>query len=61
MDIQIAKDGAIHHDRYERGTPVVDLVDGLLPVMGKTRATGTTVNFLPDEEIFEKYVLKRML
>lgn len=58
LDIRISKDGGIHHDRYERGVPVVELVDGLLPVIGKTRATGTEVNFLPDEEIFEKIRFK---
>ena len=26
----------------------------MLPVLGKTRKTGTKINFLPDPEIFEK-------
>ena len=34
--------------------PVVELENGLLPVIGKTKKTGTTINFLPDSEIFEK-------
>lgn len=54
MDVQISRDGAIHHDRYEKGVPVIELNDGLLPVIGKTRKTGTKVNFLPDDTIFEK-------
>lgn len=54
MDVKISCDGAIHHDRYERGIPVVELENGLLPVIGKTKKTGTTINFLPDGEIFEK-------
>ena len=54
LDVQISRDGCIHHDRYEKGRPVVDLVDGLLPVIGKTKKTGTKINFLPDPEIFEK-------
>ncbi|MCI9238343.1 MAG: DNA gyrase subunit B [Dorea sp.] len=54
MDVEVSRDGYIHHDRYERGVPVVELVDGLLPVLGKTRKTGTKVNFLPDDTIFEK-------
>lgn len=54
MDVKISRDGAIHHDRYERGIPVVELENGLLPVIGKTKKTGTTINFLPDGEIFEK-------
>ena len=54
MVVQISRDGAIHHDRYERGVPVVKLDKGLLPVIGKTKKTGTKINFLPDGEIFEK-------
>lgn len=54
MDVEISREGAIHHDRYERGVPVVDLEEGLLPVIGKTKKTGTKVNFLPDKDIFEK-------
>ena len=54
MDVKICSGGAIHHDHYERGIPTVELVDGLLPVIGKTKKTGTTVNFLPDDTIFEK-------
>ena len=54
MDVQISREGYIHHDRYERGVPVVELEDGLLPIIGKTRKTGTKVNFLPDDTIFEK-------
>ena len=54
MDVQISREGAIQHDRYERGIPVLGLENGLLPILGKTRKTGTKVNFLPDPEIFEK-------
>lgn len=54
MDVEISREGYVHHDRYERGKPVVDLEDGLLPKIGKTRKTGTKVNFLPDDTIFEK-------
>ena len=54
MDVKISRDGYIHYDRYERGIPVVALEDGLLPKIGKTRKTGTTVNFLPDDTIFER-------
>ena len=48
----------IHHDRYERGKPVIELENGLLPVIGKTRKTGTKICFLPDKEIFEKTKFK---
>ena len=44
MDVKISRDGFVHHDRYERGIPVIELEDGLLPKIGKTRKTGTTVN-----------------
>lgn len=54
MDVEISRDGYIHHDRYERGKPVIALDNGLLPKIGKTKKTGTKVNFLPDPEIFEK-------
>ena len=54
MDVHIKRDGKIHHDRYEKGHPVIELQDGLLPTEGKTKETGTRINFLPDPEIFEK-------
>ncbi len=54
LDVWISRDGYIHHDRYERGNPVLALEDGLLPKTGKTKQTGTKINFLPDPEIFEK-------
>lgn len=54
MDVQVSREGAIHHDRFERGIPVIELENGLLPIIGKTRKTGTKVNFLPDDTIFEK-------
>ncbi|MBR1875650.1 MAG: DNA gyrase subunit B [Lachnospiraceae bacterium] len=53
LDITIKRDGVISHDRYERGKPVVELIDGLLPTLGRTNKTGTKINFLPDPEIFE--------
>ena len=58
MDVKISREGAIHHDRYERGIPVVKLENGLLPILGKTKKTGTEVNFLPDDTIFEKTKFK---
>ena len=54
MDVKISREGMVHHDRYEKGHPVIELENGLLPVIGKTKKTGTCVNFLPDPEIFEK-------
>ncbi len=54
LDIEVSRDGLIHHDHYEKGNPTIELVDGLLPTIGKTKKTGTKINFLPDPEIFEK-------
>lgn len=54
LDIKVRRDGLIHHDRYEKGEPIVELLDGLLPTIGKSKVTGTEINFLPDDTIFEK-------
>ncbi len=58
LDIEIKRDGFIHHDRYEKGNPVIPLENGLLPTLGKTKETGTKINFLPDDAIFEKTKFK---
>lgn len=58
MDVEVSRDGAIHYDRYEKGIPVIPLEKGLLPIKGKTKKTGTKVNFLPDGTIFEKTVFR---
>ncbi len=58
MDIEISREGYVHHDRYERGNPTIKLENGLLPKIGKTKKTGTKINFLPDPEIFEKTYFK---
>ena len=58
MDVKICRGGYIYHDAYRRGVPVVELENGLLPVVGKTKETGTQINFLPDGEIFEKTKFK---
>ena len=54
LDIEVRRDGKVYHDRYSRGIPVIELEDGLLPVTGRSRTTGTKINFLPDDTIFEK-------
>ena len=53
MDVKIKREGKIFHDCYERGKPALKLVDKMLPVIGKTKETGTEINFLPDPEIFD--------
>ncbi|HCM92910.1 MAG TPA: DNA topoisomerase IV subunit B [Lachnospiraceae bacterium] len=54
LDIEVRREGKVFHDRYSRGIPTIELEDGLLPVIGKSRSTGTKINFLPDDTIFEK-------
>ena len=54
LEVKVSQGGKIYMDAYERGIPIVDLEGGLLPVVGKTRSTGTSITFLPDAEIFEK-------
>ncbi len=54
MNVTVKTGGYIYEDRYERGIPVLELENGLLPVVGKTRESGTTINFLPDDTIFDR-------
>ena len=54
LEVKVSQGGKIYMDAYERGIPIVDLEGGLLPVVGKTKSTGTSITFLPDIEIFEK-------
>ncbi len=54
LTVTVKTGGCIYEDKYERGNPVVPLENGLLPVIGKTRETGTTINFLPDDTIFDR-------
>ncbi len=54
LHVTVKTGGAIYEDHYERGIPTLELKDGLLPVVGKTRESGTTINFLPDDTIFDK-------
>ena len=54
LTVRVSKGGLIYEDKYEKGNPIIPLEKGLLPVVGKSKSTGTTVNFTPDAEIFEK-------
>ena len=54
MCVRVYQGGKIYEDSYERGKPTTELVNGLLPVVGKTKETGTEISFIPDPEIFEK-------
>lgn len=54
LHVQVKTNGYIYEDKYERGIPVLELKNGLLPVIGKTKETGTKISFLPDDMIFDK-------
>lgn len=54
LNVTIRQGGHIYEDHYERGIPTMELENGLLPVVGRTKETGTTVNFLPDDTIFDR-------
>ncbi len=47
LEVTVKKDGKIHFQRYEYGKPAT-----ALKVMGDTQDTGTSVRFLPNEQIF---------
>ncbi len=47
-EVEVHKEGKIHHQRYERGPAVSDL-----KVIGDTTKTGTKITFKPDYKIFE--------
>ena len=49
LEVEISRDGNVHHQRYERGFPV-----SKLEVIGKSKKTGTKITFKPDHEIFER-------
>ena len=48
MEVRISRDGFVHFDRYETGNPVTELENGMLPRLGRTRETGSSIRFLPD-------------
>lgn len=53
LHIIIERDGGMFVDSYEKGKPTTELVNGLLPMVKKSKRHGTTINFTPDEEIFD--------
>lgn len=58
LTVRVKTGGFIYEDKYERGNPTIELEKGLLPVIGKTKETGTWINFLPDDTIFDKIRFK---
>jgi len=51
LEVEIKRDGKIHHQRYERGKAETPLT-----VIGEAQETGTKISFKPDDEIFEDLV-----
>src|SRR5690554_1257871 len=49
LEVKVCSDGKIYRERFERGVVVEPLT-----VIGDTKESGTTVDFLPDPEIFEE-------
>ena len=48
LELEIWRNGNVHQQRYQRGTPAGDLY-----ITGKTEKRGTKVTFKPDAQIFE--------
>jgi len=48
LEVEVRRDGQIHHMRFERGKTVKQL-----EVLGNCAGTGTKITFMPDHEIFE--------
>jgi DNA gyrase subunit B len=51
LAVEIRRDGHVFSQEYSRGAPQAPLVEG--KKLGKGAATGTSVTFLPDPDIFE--------
>ncbi len=51
LKVEVHRNGKIYHQEYERGIPIYDVKE-----VGTTDKTGTTVTFLPDNEIFHETV-----
>jgi len=49
LEVEVKRDGQIHHQRYERG-----LTKTKLTTIGSTKKTGTKVTFKADKQIFSK-------
>jgi DNA gyrase subunit B len=47
LEVEVKRDGFVHHQRFERGVETTELVQ-----IGKTTETGTKVTFMPDHTIF---------
>ncbi len=53
LEVEVSRDGALHHMRFERGKTVSELKK-----VRNTNKSGTTVTFKPDNQIFEVGIFK---
>lgn len=47
LEVTVKKDGKVHFQRYEYGKPVTEL-----KILGEAQDTGTSVKFLPNDQVF---------
>lgn len=59
MIVEVMRDGQVYRDEYSKGQPMLRLKRGeLLPIVGKSKKTGTRITFYPDETIFDTVKFK---
>src|SRR5271163_4423404 len=51
FEVEVSRDGKVHHMEFERGKTVKKL-----DVIGKSKSTGTLITFKPDPEIFKETI-----
>ena len=51
FEVEVSRDGLIHHMEFERGKTIKKL-----EVIGKAKGTGTLITFMPDSEIFKETI-----
>jgi len=49
LEVEVKREDKIHHQEYHNGKAI-----SKLKVLGKTKTTGTSISFRPDEEIFNE-------
>jgi DNA gyrase subunit B len=49
LQLEISRDGHVWQQEYERGKPLGELAQD-----GATKSSGTTITFLPDDEVFDE-------
>lgn len=59
MIVEVMRGGLVYRDEYAKGVPTLPLKEGeLLPVVGKSKKTGTRIKFYPDGSIFDTVKFK---